>query len=86
MALIIDNFWYQLKIQWGGDGDDDDGGDDDDSGDENGGDGEIKKDDDEGNKDESIFEELVQVLRDRQTASVPYGHLRWVLSITSYGR
>ena len=50
MALMIDNFWYQLKIQWGDDGDDDGGGDDD-----NGGDGEIKKDDDEGNKDESIF-------------------------------
>ena len=47
---MIDNFWYQLKIQWGDDGDDDGGGDDD-----NGGDGEIKKDDDEGNKDESIL-------------------------------
>ena len=51
----------------------DNGGDDD-----NGGNGEIKKEDDEGNKDESIFEELVQVLRDRQTASVPHGHHRWV--------
>ena len=76
MALMINNFWNQLKIQWGSGGDDDD----------NGGNGEIKKEDDEGNKDESIFEELVQVLRDRQTASVPHGHHRWVLSITSSGR
>ena len=43
MALMIDNFWCQLKIQWDSDGDDDD----------NGGDGEIKRDDEEGNKDES---------------------------------
>ena len=53
------------------DGDGDDGGDDD-----NGGDDEIEKADDDGNKDESILEEPVQVLRDRQTASVPHGHHR----------
>ena len=69
------------SVRWWCDGDVDDGGVDD-----NGGNGEIKKEDDEGNKDESIFEELVQVLRDRQTASVPHGHHRWVFSITSSGR